>query len=428
MNWLQKYRIVNYFRSSIWIPASCAIILAILGVRLLNFVEVRFGLMLEYNTSTSMTVMGTLASSMFTLLIFVCSSLLIVVQLAGAQLTPRFIGMAFNTPIIKISLAMFVFTFTFTLDAILRIDDKVPVLSAYVAVMSCLFSVGFFIYMVDKVGKTLRPSGALKLVSRMGHEVIREVYPNPVERGTQQGVFFDIFPEKTPISVLQNKREGVLLAFNAEGLVAVAKRYGCIIELVPQVGEFVATGQALFRIYTDRTPPPSIALSNNVVLGPERTLQQDPAFAFRIMVDIASKGLSPAINDPTTAVLAIDQVHHLLRELGQRRLDEGFRKDSDGDVRFVYHTPDWEDFVYLAVTEIRHFGGSSIQIARRLRAMLENLISSLPEERVPVLRMEQALLEKAAKRLFYDHEDQALAEISDFQGVGGKKDISSRKK
>ena len=106
-------------------------------------------------------------------------------------------------------------------------------------------------------------------------------------------------------------------------------------------------------------------------------MEQDPAFAFRIIVDIASKGLSPAINDPTTAVLAIDQIHHLLRSVGGRHLDEGLAHDRSGSLRLVYRTPDWEDFVYLAVTEIRQFGGTSIQVARRLRAMLENLTDIL---------------------------------------------------
>ena len=126
-------------------------------------------------------------------------------------------------------------------------------------------------------------------------------------------------------------------------------------------------------------PPRRRALCHAVALGQERTPEQDPAFAFRIMVDIASKGLSPAINDPTTAVLAIDQIHNLLHAVGSRRLAHGRVRDESGRLRVVYRTPEWQDFVHLAVTEIRQFGGGSIQVARRLRAMLENLIQSLPE-------------------------------------------------
>src|SRR5205807_1412444 len=162
------------------------------------------------------------------------------------------------------------------------------------------------------------------------------------------------------------------------------------------------------------------ALCQSVAIGQERTLEQDPTYAFRLMVDIASKALSPAINDPTTAVLALDQIHRLLRKVGNRRLDNGQVRDSAGRLRLVYRTPDWEDYVCLAVTEIRHFGGASIQIARRLRAMLDNLIQTLAAERVGLLRQELDLLHRSAERFFADPEDRALADVSDFQGVGGK--------
>jgi uncharacterized membrane protein len=161
-------------------------------------------------------------------------------------------------------------------------------------------------------------------------------------------------------------------------------------------------------------------LRQSVGFGAERTPEQDPAFAFRIIVDIASKALSPGINDPTTAVLAIDQIHHLLRQVGGRHLDTGLERDAIGRIRLVYRTPDWEDFVHLAVTEIRHFGGVSIQVARRLRAMLEDLIRTLPDERGTLLRQELNLLHRSAERFFSEPEDRVLANVSDFQGVGGK--------
>jgi uncharacterized membrane protein len=158
-----------------------------------------------------------------------------------------------------------------------------------------------------------------------------------------------------------------------------------------------------------------------VAIGHERTLEQDPAFAFRIIVDIACKALSPAINDPTTAVLAIDQLHHLLRNVGQRSLDDDRIRDTQNRVRLIHRTPGWEDFVHLAITEIRHFGCESIQVARRLRAMLEDLIRTLPEDRIALLHQELKLLERSASRFFREPEDRALAAVSDSQGVGGGK-------
>jgi uncharacterized membrane protein len=190
--------------------------------------------------------------------------------------------------------------------------------------------------------------------------------------------------------------------------------------LVPQVGDDVAVGDPLLRVYGGGAEPHRRRLQQSVIVGFERTMEQDPTFGFRILVDIASKGLSPAINDPTTAVLALDQIHHLLRFVGSRDLDPGQVRDSSGQLRLIYRTPDWEDFVHLAVTEIRQFGGDSIQIARRLRAMLENLIAVLPAPHTELLRKELTVLHRSAERRFADPEDRALAGISDAQGVGGK--------
>jgi uncharacterized membrane protein len=94
-------------------------------------------------------------------------------------------------------------------------------------------------------------------------------------------------------------------------------------------------------------------------------------------------------------------------------------RDAAGNLRLAYRTPDWQDYVKLAVTEIRQFGGESIQIPRRLRAMLENLIQTLPAERVPLLERELQLLNRATEQSFAEPEDRALAIASDRQGVGG---------
>jgi len=300
-------------------------------------------------------------------------------------------------------------------------------LTAYVAVFFCIVSLGVFIYLVDEVGRSLRPSGALKLVARMGRDVIKNVYPRLLlgSPGTMPGSLK--IPEGKPRAEILNQREGVVLAFDTEGLVSIAQLADCVIEMLPQVGDFVAAGQPLFRIFGSGEIPPVKSLYHSVAVGPERTLQQDPGFAFRIMVDIASKGLSPAINDPTTAVQAIDQIQYLLRHLGSRYLDDEQRLDDKGLVRLVYRLPDWEDFVGLAVTEVRQFGGTSIQIARRLRAMLEHLILTLPEERAPALKRELNLLERSARRFFPEAEDLAMADVSDFQGVGGKKSLNNQR-
>jgi uncharacterized membrane protein len=114
-----------------------------------------------------------------------------------------------------------------------------------------------------------------------------------------------------------------------------------------------------------------------VALGSERTLEQGPTFAFRFLVDIAIKALSPAIIDPTTAVLAIVQLHRLLRRVGLRLVSGEEICDAAGKPKLVFRTPNWEVFVYLACIEIPHCGGGSVQFMRRMHSKLENLMQTL---------------------------------------------------
>ena len=209
---------------------------------------------------------------------------------------------------------------------------------------------------------------------------------------------------------MQRKSPGVVLAFDAEGLLALATRAGCVVEVVPQVGDFLAVGEPLFRLYgRGAAAADEETLRVSVDLGIERTMEQDPAFGFRIIVDIASKALSPAINDPTTGVLAVDQIHHLLSLVSRRQLDTGVVRDASGEVRLVYRTPDWEDFVTLAATEPRIYGATNPQVTRRLRAMYDQLLRRRPAERAEALRREVALLEATVEGAWSSPHDREIA-------------------
>lgn len=420
MSWIRRYKLRTFLRNSLWILPVLGMAAALVSVNCLHWVEQRAGWNAGFDPASTLTMFGALAASLLTFIVFLSSSLLLVVQLASAQLSPRAIGIVFRNPVTRFALTLFTFTFTFTLASLCKIHDYVPALTAYAASYLCLLCVGVFLFLIDHVGKILRPSGVLLAVARLGHEVIRSVYPRRLD-GLQEAAPMPLNSlAEAPFEAVPCPQDGVLLAFDAEGLVTLAREADCLVELVPEVGDFVAAGSPLFRVFAGTGRPSAKALGESVALGQERTIEQDPAFTFRIIVDVASKALSPAINDPTTAVLAIDQIHYLLRSVGSRYLDEGVAHDKAGSIRLVYRTPNWEDFVCLAVTEIRQFGGSSIQVARRLKAMLENLIETLPPERISLLRSELARLQRAAEQAFQEPEDRVLANVSDLQGVGGK--------
>jgi uncharacterized membrane protein len=222
-------------------------------------------------------------------------------------------------------------------------------------------------------------------------------------------------------TVTYEGRSGVVLALDVAGLVDMATRVNCVIEVLPMVGDFLATGEEACRLYGDAADSISAAtLRRHISLGPERTLTQDPIFGFRIILDVAAKALSPAINDPTTAVLAIDQLHHLLHLLGQKQLDAGVFRDSAGQVRLIYRTPNWNDFVTLAATEIRLYAGLSSQVTRRLQAMFERLLQAVPAQRTGEIRRQMELLRRTIEATYRDPEDRAMAICADLQGFGSR--------
>jgi uncharacterized membrane protein len=273
-----------------------------------------------------------------------------------------------------------------------------------------------FIILIDYSAKLLRPVSLVGRIGAQGIAVLKKVYP---ERS--QGV--QPLPEavterKPPDRVVEHQgKSGIVLAVNLARLLTLARQTDTLIEVVPQVGDFIAVNEPLFYLYG------SAAMSDDdlrslVAFGSERTMEQDPLFAFRIEVDIALKALSPAINDPTTAVLAIDQLHRLVRYAGGRSLHSEVIRDDKGVPCVIFRTPNWEDFVHIAFREIRHYGAASLQIVRRLRAMLESLLESLPAHRHTALLVELDLLDRAIEELFAFPEDKVLARIPDSQGIG----------
>jgi uncharacterized membrane protein len=423
MMWSFRYQCRALLKSSLCVTPIASMAVAILAAPLIRMVDenTQWTLM-NFGPEGSRIVVGALASSLLTFIVFAFSSILLAVQIAGGQLTPRIIARMFENRLAKLTLSTFVFSYTYSLAALGRIEDRVPQLPLLVAVFSSLCSIILFLYLIQKVSQSLRPVAILTRVGDDTRTVINEAYPAPFSIGTGESPGKEFKTVSTRKTITHIGRPGVVLAFDTVGLVEISRRTGAAIELVPQVGDFLAFGQDLFHLHGEVTDPVSggAALRRCVALGPERSLDRDPAFGLRILVDIAIKALSPAINDPTTAVLAIDQLHHLLRLLSERQFSTGVVRDSSGKVRLIYRTPCWEDFVTLAVTEIRLCGAESPQVTRRLQVMFEQLAQVVPAERSGTLRKEMALLQRTIERGFMDPEDRIIAGVGDLQGFGSR--------
>jgi uncharacterized membrane protein len=428
MTWNRQYVFKSYIRSSLWLMPFFAVLAYMVVIRITYAIGtwlLNTGRIDETNALLGLSMTGaramleTIITLNLSFIVFTFGSLLVAIQVAGGQYTPRIIATTLlRNNAIRFTVGYFVFTLLFTLRVLTRMGDEVVhQFNTFIASMLGLVSLVVFLYLIDYAARLLRPVSLVQRVGQSGIEVIQSVYPESTE--PHRPVESSARPAAPDRTVVNAATSGIVLAVDLKGLVAQARHANGVIEFIPQVGDFLAADEPLFRLYGGAIAIDDRHLRASVALGSERTLEQDPTFAFRILVDIAIKALSPAINDPTTAVLAIDQLHRLLRRVGLRHVSREEICDKTGELRLIFMTPNWEDFVHLACTEIRHFGTGSIQITRRMRSMLENLIHTLPPHRHPELRKQMELLDRSIEGHYAFAEDRALARIPDPQGLGG---------
>jgi uncharacterized membrane protein len=432
MAWNRRYRLSSEVRSSLWSVPLLALVSELVLKRLSEklggwmvsqgFYDLKTGF-IALTAAEAHATLDRIFSLTLTCLVFTFGSLLVAIQVASGQYTPRIIATTLlRDNVIRWIVGLFVFTLLWANRTMVQLGNlsEVPQFQVFLAMLFALLCIIAFLCLIDYAAKLLRPVSLVRRIAAQGIAVIESVYPNPT--GDLPGPAHPAPAAKhgPPARVIHYQgKSGIVLAVNVLALVTEAQRADCIIEFAAQVGDFVAVDEPMFYLYGKAGGVDDHRLRELVALGAERTMEQDPMFSFRIVVDIALKALSPAINDPTTAVLAIDQLHRLLRKVGGRSLRDQEILDDAGQSRLVFRTPNWEDFVHIAFREIRQYGANSMQVARRLRSMIGNLVETLPTHRQPALQEELELLDRAIAGQHMFKEDEALARIPDSQGLGG---------
>ena len=421
MHWNRWYTIKSYLLSTVWIAPIVALILEQLTFRAAYLTRFDLGWIpgFVFNRDGTIAVADYVITATVAFIVFTFGSLLVAIQVASGQLTPRIIATTLlRDKAIRRAVALFVYTLLLAIAVKSRVDTIPHFIVSLLGILG-LVSIVVFMFLIDYAARLLRPVNIVWRVAQQGFRVIDDIYPRPIPAAHHappplQGLGP---PMRT---VLHAGSSAIVIAVNLAALVAEAKRNDATIEMVPRVGDFVARDEPLFLLRgNDVARVDDRKLCGQVAFGRERTIEQDSTFAFRVIVDIAIKALSPAINDPTTAVLAIDQLQRLIRTVGERNLHDEQLADSEGRLRLIFRTPNWKDFVELTFSEIRQYGAGNFQVARRLRAMIETLLQILPDARRLDIREQLSLLDRAVERSYAVTEDLALARTPDTQGLGG---------
>jgi len=359
----------------------------------------------------AMGILTTISLSMVSLATLVLTITMVVVQLAMGQFSPRIVQTFLRDRPSQLAIGLFVATFAHSILAMREVQfedgGQVPGIAIAVAYVLVLTSIAMLVLYVHHIGRSLRVSALIELV---GHDTRRQLdrwYPDAIST-----------PTPDP-SLIVASESGVLVGIDREELVKIAAEADCALRLEVALGSFVPAGAAVASIEGGGLDLDREAVYDALAFGLERTMDEDVAYGFRMLVDMGERALSEGpFLDPTTAVQALDRIHDGLRQLAQRRLPDGKHNDERGVCRLVVPTMDWDDYVHLAFDEIRLAGAASPQVSRRLLAAFDDLLAVAPEDRRPVLRDQRELLVAAAAGAHDDGRDRSTALRSDGQGLG----------
>lgn len=333
-------------------------------------------------------LLGTIAGAMISVTGLVFSITIVVLQLASNQFTPRILKRFLATHSGQYTLGIFLATFLYALTVLRDVrgggDGQpafVPQLSVSVSFLLVLGSVVAFIFYIQEVTSMIQVSEVISLLGDRTAHFVEDVFPRAdASRGIGEWE-----TDGDPVIVALNDRNGHIVEIDERGLVALAQRLDLRVEIVPEIGQFITPGQPLAKVWgadADSLDEMQSLVNREIQLGADRSMTQDPLFGIRQLVDIAERALSPAINDPTTAVQVLNEIERITR-LAVSRLDPaGYLTDSDGVVRVLRAPADVKQLLRLSMEEIARYGRDDIQVPRRIRALLSGLEdTALPEHR-----------------------------------------------
>jgi uncharacterized membrane protein len=378
------------------------------------------------SVASAQAYLSAAASGMMALTGIVFAMAFVMVQFSAIAYSPRLVLWFARDHALFHALGVFSATFLYALFTVAWIDRSgsgtVPLFSTLIVGVMLVGSMILFARLVQRL-TDLHVTNVLHLVGDKGREVVRHTFrrlddePTAAQKTWKDEGAARLGPVTQTLKYSGDPR--TITRLDIAALVQEAQRVNGVIVMDCAVGDTLTEDTLLLRIHGGDSQVSERSLLRAIHVDRERTFEQDPKYPIRLLVDIAIRALSPAVNDPTTAVQTIDQIEDLLRRLGRRELDAGYADDANGVLRLVYPMPTWNDYLALAFDEIRQYGATSVQVMRRLRSALIALLESVSaEDRAAAVRRYLEHLDLSIEHSTLDTRDRVAARQEDRQGLG----------
>jgi uncharacterized membrane protein len=374
--------------AALWpIPAAATVLTIVAGIGLVQLDQhydsalpsgIR-GLLFGGGPGEARQLLAAIATGLITTVSLVFSLTIIAAQLASTQYSPRMLRELPRDGLVRATLAVLVGAFAFALTVLRTVRDRgegsVPRIAVSVSFLLTMVAAVLLVIFLGHVVTMLRVETMLKQVHRthdrtVGH-LLADAHgaPDDDERG-------DDPPDDARLLVAVHS--GFVNAVDEARLVAAAQRHGVVVRLLEPTGAPATAGIPLAAWWSsDGASGAEVdeqalarALDESVVIGYERTAAQDLGYGIQQMVDVYLRALSPAVNDPTTAVSSLGHLAAALvalagKDLGPRRI-----RDSEDGVRLVVPLPGFADLLELALAPVRRHGMGDIAVATRVFTLL----------------------------------------------------------
>jgi uncharacterized membrane protein len=331
-------------------------------------------------------ILSDIATSIMTVVSIVFAILLMTLTLASMQFSPRILVSFSRDRATQSTLGVFLGTFCYCMAALPAARSVprpfAPVATVMGAMILAVACVGWLLYFIHHISHAISVNFIVDRIAAETEVVIDDTMPTPRREkpaeapGTVSSIVWD--------AAIINDYSGYIRFIDTNRLFELAKTYRVKARVLRRVGHFVPAGVPLMNIARgDRLPDAAgDEFRKAFDIGPSRTLQQDVEFGVLQIVDIALRAISPAVNDPSTAINGIDQLSRILIRFASRQEPVSVIYDLPGEVRLIVPWIDFQGLLDSAFEQIRHYGATDVTVCLRLLRALGDIAISTSDHEV----------------------------------------------
>lgn len=326
------------------------------------------------------SILSAIAGSMITVAGLTFSITMLTLQLATSQFGPRLLRNFMRDRGNQFVLGTFIGTFLYCLLVLRTVKGVegasfVPHAAVAVGVVLAVMSLAVLIYFIHHTAHSIRIETILASLASETDAAIDRLYPEKVGHGASAAPGCEV-PDFSDGHAIPARRSGYVQAIDGSKLMEIAASHGLIVKIAARPGTFRTAGDPLLLVLPASDLPEGIVgdLCAAIILGDERTPDQDLDFSIRRLVEIAQRSLSPGINDPTTALYCIDRLRQAFVRLADRPTPASLRVDAQGRLRVVAEPVRFEDLACSAFAAVLRYGSDDSEVLVALASALDQVL------------------------------------------------------